>query len=91
MGTNSAGMLDSTGITRQVKRLCARLVCEVLVCLISFYETTALRATFDRTIARAGNRQDWMRVMTLGLVVTGSFLLQGCFAGAGWRWWQWIQ
>lgn len=43
---------------------------------------TALRATFDRTIARAGNRQDWMRVVTLGLVVIGSFLLQGCFAGA---------
>ena len=34
-----------------------------------------------RTV-RAGSRRDWVRVMTLSLVVSGSFLLQGCLAGA---------
>jgi len=29
-----------------------------------------------------GSRRDWVRIMTLSLVVTGSFLLQGCLAGA---------
>ena len=43
---------------------------------------TVLVKVFDPTTARAGNRQDWMRVMTLSLVVTGTFLLQGCLAGA---------
>ena len=43
---------------------------------------TALAKVFDPTTARTGNRQDWMRVMTLSLVVTGAFLLQGCLAGA---------
>lgn len=32
--------------------------------------------------SQAGIRLDWVRVMTLSLVVTGSFLLQGCLAGA---------
>jgi hypothetical protein len=32
--------------------------------------------------ARAGNRCNWVRVMTLSMVVTGSFLLQGCLAVA---------
>src|SRR6185295_18127342 len=38
----------------------------------------------DRAAARAGNRLgcDAIRVMTLSLVVAGSFLLQGCIAGA---------
>jgi hypothetical protein len=37
---------------------------------------------FDLATARADRRRDWLRVMTLSLVVTGSFLLQGCLAGA---------
>ena len=32
--------------------------------------------------ARIGNRREWARVMTLSLIVAGSFLLQGCLAGA---------
>jgi hypothetical protein len=43
---------------------------------------TALTHIFDLTTARAGNRRSWMQVMTLSLVVTGAFLLQGCVAGA---------
>jgi hypothetical protein len=43
---------------------------------------TVLVKVLDSTTARAGNRQDWMRVMTLSLVVTGAVLLQGCLAGA---------
>ena len=38
--------------------------------------------TFNLATPRAGSRRDWVRVMTLSLVVTGSFLLQGCLAGA---------
>jgi len=38
--------------------------------------------SFDLAMARAGSRRDWVRVMTLSLVVTGSLLLQGCLAGA---------
>lgn len=34
------------------------------------------------TVARAGSRWDWPRVMALSLVVTGALLLQGCLAGA---------
>jgi hypothetical protein len=41
-----------------------------------------MRKTFDLATARAGNRRDWVRVMTLSLVMTWSFLLQGCLAGA---------
>src|SRR5437773_12314196 len=37
--------------------------------------------TFDLGTARAGGWRDWVRVITLSLVVTGSFLLQGCLAG----------
>ena len=43
---------------------------------------TAQVKVFDPTTARAGNGQDWMRVMTLSLVVAGALLLQGCLAGA---------
>lgn len=43
---------------------------------------TALAKVFDPTTARAGNWRGWMRAMTLSLVVAGSFLLQGCLAGA---------
>jgi len=41
-----------------------------------------LTKTFDLATARAGNRLDWMRVITLGLVVTGAVLLQGRLVGA---------
>ena len=43
---------------------------------------TALTQIFDLATARAGNRRRWMHIMTLSLVVTGAFLLQGCVAGA---------
>lgn len=36
----------------------------------------------DLGAARAGKRLDWTCVMTFSLVVSGSFLLQGCLAGA---------
>ncbi|MDZ4733304.1 MAG: hypothetical protein SGJ16_06945 [Nitrospirota bacterium] len=42
----------------------------------------AMTETFDLATIRASSRLDWVRVMTLSLVVTGSFLLQGCLAGA---------
>ena len=38
--------------------------------------------TFDLGTVRAGRRRGWVCVMTLSLVVIGSFLLQGCLAGA---------
>jgi hypothetical protein len=41
----------------------------------------SMTETFDLATARAGRRRDWVRVVTLCLVVTGSFLLQGCLAG----------
>jgi hypothetical protein len=41
-----------------------------------------LTRIFDATPARDGNRQGWMCVMTLSLVVSGAFLMQGCAAGA---------
>jgi len=47
-----------------------------------FMKLTSMTGTFDLATARAGRRRDWVRVMTLSLVVTGSFLLQGCLAGA---------
>ena len=42
----------------------------------------SMTETLDLATARAGSQRDWVRVMTLSLVVTGSFLLQGCLAGA---------
>jgi hypothetical protein len=42
----------------------------------------SMTETFDLATARAGNRRKGVRVLTLSLVVTGAFLLQGCFAGA---------
>lgn len=47
-------------------------------------KTDSRTESFDLAAARAGNRRrrDGVRVMTLSLVVAGSFLLQGCFAGA---------
>ena len=47
-----------------------------------FMKLASMTDTFDLATARAGSRRDWVRVMTLSLVVTGSFLLQGCLAGA---------
>jgi len=47
-----------------------------------FMKLDSMTETFDLVTARAGRRRDWVRVMTLSLVVTGSFLLQGCLAGA---------
>ncbi len=42
----------------------------------------SMTETFDLATAPAGSRRDWVRVMTLSLVVTASYLLQGCLAGA---------
>jgi hypothetical protein len=47
-----------------------------------FMKRASMTDTFDLGTARAGGRRDWVRVITLSLVVTGSFLLQGCLAGA---------
>src|SRR5467141_3037210 len=47
-----------------------------------FMKLASMTDTFDLGTARTGGRRDWVRVMTLSLVVTGSFLLQGCLAGA---------
>lgn len=47
-----------------------------------FMKLNSMTEPFDLAAARAGSRRDWLRVMTLSLVVTGSFLLQGCLAGA---------
>ena len=47
-----------------------------------FMKLDSMTKTFDLATARAGSRRDWVRVMALSLVVAGSFLLQGCLAGA---------
>ena len=47
-----------------------------------FMKLDTVTETFDLATARAGSRHDWVRVMTLSLVMSGSFLLQGCLAGA---------
>jgi hypothetical protein len=47
-----------------------------------FMKLESITETFDLATARTGCRRDWLHVMTLSLVVTGSFLLQGCLAGA---------
>ena len=47
-----------------------------------FMKLASMTAIFDLATVRAGNRCDnWLRVIVLSLVVTGSFLLQGCLAG----------
>ena len=47
-----------------------------------FMTLNSMTERFDLATARTGCRRDWLRVMTLSLVVSGSFLLQGCLAGA---------
>ena len=48
-----------------------------------FMKLDSITETFDLAAAQTGSqRGNWVRVMTLSLVVTGSFLLQGCLAGA---------
>jgi uncharacterized membrane protein len=47
-----------------------------------FMTLNSMTESFDLATARTGRRRDWLRVMTLSLVVTVSFLLQGCLAGA---------
>lgn len=47
-----------------------------------FMKRTSMTDTFDLTTIRTGNqRNNWVRLITLSLVVTGSFMLQGCLAG----------
>jgi hypothetical protein len=45
-------------------------------------ERDTMTRAFDLATVQAGCRRGWVRAMTLSLVVTGSFLLQGCLAGA---------
>jgi hypothetical protein len=48
-----------------------------------FMELDSMTKPFDLATGRAARRRhDRVRVITLSLVVTGSFLLQGCLAGA---------
>ena len=47
-----------------------------------FMKLDSITETLNPATTRAGRQRDWLRVMTLSLVVTGSFLLQGCLAGA---------
>ena len=47
-----------------------------------FVTLDSITEILNLATARAGRRRDWLRIMTLSLVVTGSFLLQGCLAGA---------
>src|SRR6267378_1036531 len=47
-----------------------------------FMTLNSMTESFDLATARTGRRWDCVRVMALSLVVTGSFLLQGCLAGA---------
>ena len=42
----------------------------------------SLTTTIDLVTPRAGSQYGWICIMALSLVVTGSFLLQGCLAGA---------
>ena len=42
----------------------------------------AMMGISDRSTAQTGERGGWTRAITLSLVVTGAFLLQGCLAGA---------
>ena len=47
-----------------------------------FMKLDSMTESLNLRTVRAGSRRDWVRVMTLSLVVSGSFLLQGCLAGA---------
>src|SRR5215510_7595902 len=48
----------------------------------SFMKLVIMTFIFDLATVRACNqRENWLRGFILSLVVTGSFLLQGCFAG----------
>jgi hypothetical protein len=47
-----------------------------------FMEHGTMTRVFDLAAVQVGSRLGWVRVMTLSLVMTGSFLLQGCLAGA---------
>jgi hypothetical protein len=64
--------------------VCKARFSEVLILLkyFSMQLTSMMTQTFNLVMARTGSRRDWLRIMTLSLVVTGSFLLQGCLAGA---------
>ena len=60
----------------------ARLSKALLLLKQLFMKLDSMTETLDLVTVRAGNRRGWARVITLSLVVTGSFLLQGCLAGA---------
>ncbi len=60
----------------------ARFSKALLLLKYLFMKLDSMTETLDLVTVRAGSRRGWMRVTTLSLVVTGSFLLQGCLAGA---------
>ena len=60
----------------------ARLSKALLLLKHLFMKLDSLTEIFDLVTVRAGSRRGWVRGITLSLVVTGSFLLQGCLAGA---------
>jgi hypothetical protein len=63
--------------------LCELHPCEALLLLkYLFVERDTMTRAFDLATVQADSRLGWVRVITLSLVVTGSFLLQGCLAGA---------
>jgi hypothetical protein len=47
-----------------------------------FMQLASVTKASDLGMAQSGSRRDCMRFITLSLVVSGSLLLQGCFAGA---------
>ncbi len=63
--------------------LCEAHPCEALLLLkYLFMERDTMPRAFDLATVQVGSQRGWVRVMTLSLIVTGSFLLQGCLAGA---------
>ncbi|MEP6935719.1 MAG: hypothetical protein ABI988_17565 [Nitrospirota bacterium] len=60
----------------------ARFSKALLLLKYPFMELDSMTKTLDLVMVRAGSRRGCVRVIILSLVVTGSFLLQGCLAGA---------
>jgi hypothetical protein len=60
----------------------ARFCTALLLRKYLFMQLASMTKASDLGMAQSGSRRDCMRVITLSLVVSGSLLLQGCFAGA---------
>src|SRR5215831_3122826 len=60
----------------------ARMSKASLLRKLIFMKPASMTAIFDLATVRTSNQRDnWVRGIALSLVVTGSFLLQGCLAG----------